>query len=68
MIKPKEGECVRLIGDNECDTHVALVRDCLDIQFTAAYEVQRNDGGWTEVTHFCFYKDHGLTWELMRNA
>jgi hypothetical protein len=62
-MKKPGGTHVRLLGDNEADTHYATVRDRLSEQFTAAYETQRPDGGWTEHVVFCFYRDKGLTWE-----
>lgn len=62
MSKPS-GYWVRLIADDRAGEHICAVRDLLSVQFTASYEVARNDGGWTEVTQFLFYTDEGVTWE-----
>ena len=61
---PEPGDLVRILGDGPHEEHIATVQDCLSTQFTCSYEVARNDGGWTEVTHFFFYVDKGGEWQF----
>lgn len=62
--KPEVGSLVRVHDERGSHDHLCSVRDLLDTQFTAVYEVARSDGGWVERTVFLFYSDRGDTWSV----
>lgn len=63
MKRPKVGDTVRFSNVYGDETHIATVRDLLSAQFTAVWEVQRADGGWTEKQAFVLYSD---SWEVVK--